>query len=1022
MLVLLALCIVMVGAVSAVLNSDLKDKLIHDIIGEYVDGNLEYGRVKLSLLKSFPNLYVGLYDVSLTYPSDRFEGYRVRNDEGRCADVDTLLSIALIETGITFDAVRWNKDFHLLETHIHKMRAFLHSYDSTSANWNIFKTSSPPKDTVKKGSFLDNLALEEIKLDGLCVEDPYVVYDDAVSGLYAVLDFDDLELKAQVKKKTGGLYLNVDTSLDSLSMETLAAIVVPIETKAKLSLHFACDGFLNTYEKRYPEAILNVSVPRSGISYPGIVKDGVIQLDASAMLSRGVLDVYVPDFQFNMEALGVEMFASVKDVLNPDPLCGGEVNAHLDSKKLLEFLPDSVDFFSANGSVNAKVSGEFRPSLLQAKDIWSSKLRLELTSDSLDVKDYRDSVSAYIRNMDVRLASMESLIEKGAPALGLKVSADSLSAIYKDNISVFASALNAALQGTHSEAVDSVFKIQPMIAELKAGHLFMKNTDSLEIGVDKTFNKISITPQIGEGGIRSPLIAIESKSGGIIYNTNEYQLSVDGVQMSFNEQRSKPRARRASSNRSSRAGRPVSDFLTDEDFRTHDIKLSVNDSLVKWFEKWSADGKLAVDSAKIYIPSLQTSGALSDVRVEFVPRKLTLNHLYASLGDSDLTLFGELLNLSNLIRGRGMVDLKLDVLSEKLNLDEILSLLPTGKTVADTAVSTAGSLIVVPANLNAKVTVDAQAVNFSTIDMFGMHSDLSMKERCLQFVNTVAGTPMGSVELNGFYSTKNKRNISAGISLGLFDVTADRVIEIVPAINELFPVLKSFKGNLNCEASATTQLDTNMNVILPTVSGVFKIAGKDLEVDDLGGMSSLARRLKFKDPDHLDVDSMAVTGIITDNQLQVFPFILSVDRYVLALAGEQVFGNNFSYHISAITSPLPFKIGVDIFGDDFNSWRWRLSKPRFKNIDVPVFTSTIQDMQVNLLSSIRNVFSKGVERAMDENESMGYRLEQEVERRKLIQGSEQFSFDEAMEIETYMISQEVEEEAASLSAEIEKLF
>jgi hypothetical protein len=48
-----------------------------------------------------------------------------------------------------------------------------------------------------------------------------------------------------------------------------------------------------------------------------------------------------------------------------------------------------------------------------------------------------------------------------------------------------------------------------------------------------------------------------------------------------------------------------------------------------------------------------------------------------------------------------------------------------------------------------------------------MTAELVMKERCVQITNTTAKTNMGEMSFDAFYSTRTKKDLKAGFSLGL---------------------------------------------------------------------------------------------------------------------------------------------------------------------------------------------------------------------------------------------------------------
>ena len=79
-------------------------------------------------------------------------------------------------------------------------------------------------------------------------------------------------------------------------------------------------------------------------------------------------------------------------------------------------------------------------------------------------------------------------------------------------------------------------------------------------------------------------------------------------------------------------------------------------------------------------------------------------------------------------------------------------------------------------------------------------------------------------------------------------------------------------------------------------------------------------------------------------------------------------------------------------------------------------------MQVNLVSSIKNVFSKGVDRVMRESHEAQAAIAQHKKDVSYDSGSEELlSADEQNELERIMIEQELEEETAALNEEIDRI-
>ena len=281
-------------------------------------------------------------------------------------------------------------------------------------------------------------------------------------------------------------------------------------------------------------------------------------------------------------------------------------------------------------------------------------------------------------------------------------------------------------------------------------------------------------------------------------------------------------------------------------------------------------------------------------------------------------------------------------------------------------------LLILPSNLQVDFSLEANGIRYDSLLVSWASADVAMRDRTLQVTNALAASNMGDIYFEGFYSTRSKEQLKAGFDLNLVDITAQKVITLFPAIDTLMPLLTTFQGDLDCELAITTDIDTLMQVVLPSVDGVMKISGKDLGLKESAELTKISRLLMFKNKKEARIDNMSVTGIVQNNILEIFPFVLSVDRYLLAASGTQHLDQKFDYHVSVIKSPLILKFGLNAWGEDFDHIHYGLGRARYKSANVPVFTKQLDTVQYSLVAAIHNIFELGVEKAMEENRTGQY--------------------------------------------------
>jgi hypothetical protein len=154
-----------------------------------------------------------------------------------------------------------------------------------------------------------------------------------------------------------------------------------------------------------------------------------------------------------------------------------------------------------------------------------------------------------------------------------------------------------------------------------------------------------------------------------------------------------------------------------------------------------------------------------------------------------------------------------------------------------------------------------------------------------------------------------------------------------------------------------------MNIKLSSLNAACRISGKDMVLLDGKTFSEIAKTLKFKNRDQNLVKSIGVELLIRNNQIEIFPFIMEIDRYKAALSGVHNLDMTFNYHISVLKSPLPFKLGINLKGDlnNMSKMKFGIGKAKYKDTELPTYVTVIDTTRLNLRKQIDNFIRQGVD-------------------------------------------------------------
>jgi len=846
-------------------------------------------------------------------------------------------------------------------------------------------------------------------------------------------------------------YLSGIIRLDDASIDGLALLVHQYDSTSS-----NWNVFKQSEEQN--EDTTSVNLPLISIGEVALRGVRAKYLSDSDNLSASVsLDSFrlVGDVTVENDVASSEMFASMEG-LSADARLGdfGLVHAVLDASSKVRVLQEGdsfeIGYAEADASVDIDADGIVVSLTGGASDIFGEDpaFRAKGFAD-LDLEkacrfvpeDAGIDASGKARLVLDGKATMSQIMEYTAD-LEARLSSDTLSVRIGDALALAVRALNVSLENSSASIAGSSF--HPLEGRLDMDRVRFR-TDSMSVAAAGMKNGFSIAK--GEyRGKTVPCISLENGTSRLMFRSGTTRAAVKDVSITASLiKRVRPsRSQHMRKERTSDRETPV--YLSEKDWKSKDISIALDTSVTRYLREWSPSGSISVGRGIVAVPELPLRNRLAGLEASFTDNDVDLERLSIESGTSDVLACGKLSGLRRFLTRGGTLKASLDVSSSRINATEILSALKAGQSIVvdeseesdensymesfvvdslpetDSSTDSMG-LFVVPANIDATFNLKVGKVDWTGIDIKGLKASATMRERCAQITDAEVDTDAGKIALDAFYSTRTKKDISAGFDLNLSDVSADRIISLVPSVDDMMPALKSFKGHLNCQLTATTQLDTMMNIVMPSLDGVLKIYGKDLRVEDAGDLRKITRLLMFKNKNIGDIEDLDVSAFVHDNKVEVFPFIIGVDRYRLALCGMQGFDNSLNYHVSILKTPLPIRFGLNLYGT-FDDWKFSLGRAKYRDGKVPAFTQQIDTMQVNIAKSIRQIYRRGVKAALKQNsnsfesveqykKSIGYRTPD---------GEEEFlTIEEYCQIDSIQFEMDIAEIEAQVMEEVDQI-
>ncbi|MCL2028402.1 MAG: AsmA family protein [Bacteroidales bacterium] len=265
------------------------------------------------------------------------------------------------------------------------------------------------------------------------------------------------------------------------------------------------------------------------------------------------------------------------------------------------------------------------------------------------------------------------------------------------------------------------------------------------------------------------------------------------------------------------------------------------------------------------------------------------------------------------------------------------------------------TLFMIPQNLALTLNVKIDTLTFKGGVMTDLQGQVEVRDEHLLLNQFRLVNGSGEMNLDMAYRARSLQDGNLWLDLSLEKTDIQNLLELYPDIaDSIMPIAHSFQGLIDLKLTASAELDSAMNVDLNRTSATANFDGINLVLLDGETFTKISRPLMFRNKNRNLIDSLSVDLVVHHGAIEVFPFRLAMDRYVFAVGGTQDLDMNFQYHITVLKSPMPFKLGIDIFGNT-DRFRYRMVRPKFRRMDSPAVSIELENRTVSVQGEIRRL-------------------------------------------------------------------
>ncbi|MCK5816150.1 MAG: hypothetical protein KAH07_09420 [Flavobacteriaceae bacterium] len=380
-------------------------------------------------------------------------------------------------------------------------------------------------------------------------------------------------------------------------------------------------------------------------------------------------------------------------------------------------------------------------------------------------------------------------------------------------------------------------------------------------------------------------------------------------------------------------------------------------------DKWQPELAISFSDAN-YNVSDQLNGQIISMKYTLTPDDMEIEKLDLTVADSDYKLSGKLSNISNYLNDKGLLKGDFDLVSKNTNMYQLMGIFDgLGSEDSTTASietnSTEDTPFMVPkgVDFHLNTSIDKTIVNQNVIE--NIKGGLTVKDGTLILDQMGFTNKAAHMQLTAMYRSARKNHLFTAIDFHLLNIDIAELIELMPSVDTLAPMLKSFEGRGEFHLAGETYLKSDYSLKKSTIRGAAAFEGQQLTILDTETFRMIASKLQFKKKTVNVIDSLSVEMTLFKDEVDLYPFLIVMDKYQAVISGRHTMDNRFKYHISVTETPLPVRFGLDISGT-MEELDYKLVPCQYKHLYDPKKQGVLEARTLRLKKLISESLKKNV--------------------------------------------------------------
>ncbi|WP_461633880.1 hypothetical protein [Labilibaculum euxinus] len=391
--------------------------------------------------------------------------------------------------------------------------------------------------------------------------------------------------------------------------------------------------------------------------------------------------------------------------------------------------------------------------------------------------------------------------------------------------------------------------------------------------------------------------------------------------------------------------------------------LKYDDSQNNIILKWQPEMAISFSDA-IYDLSEQLRGKIPNISFTLNQDTMEIQKAALTLGNSDFSLTGQLTDISNYLNDQALLKGNFNLASENTDVYQLMDIFngmgSQDSTLAvnkDTAPEDDPFMVPKGVEIRLNTTIAKTLVNNNVIE--NIKGGLTVKDGTLILDQMGFTSRAANMQLTAMYRSDRKNHLFSGIDFHLLDIDIAELIALIPSVDTMIPMLKSFKGKGEFHLAGETYLKSDYSLKQSTIRGAAAFQGQELTLMDTETFDMIAKKLLFKKKTANVIDSLSVEMTLFKDEIDLYPFLIVMDKYKAVISGRHNMDNSFNYHISVTDTPLPVRLGLNVTGT-MDNLKYDLVECKYKHLYDPKKQGALEEQTLRLKKLISESLKENV--------------------------------------------------------------